>query len=238
MMSDLFSVFDYSLGSVNLIECIVPWHGGLLLLFYVCCFMVYFYDLSDLESVVFFLTDAIVVSMPEASKISSVTPHLMVSLFMYLLSVCVMGVFPYSFPLGAHVVISMGLAFPFWFMTFAMNLNVNWRLAWIKSVCQGNSFFTSLIVIASDCLSILIRPITLSARLSLNVLIGSIILKIGSSLALGVLFPVSNSLVLGLFFIVFSVCLLLAEFCVMCLQTMVFYGLMISYLSEVLMKPE
>ena len=129
MMRDLFSVFDYSLGRVNLIECIVPWHGGLLLLFYVCCFMVYFYDLRDLERVVFFLTDAIVVRMPEASKISSVTPHLMVRLFIYLLSVCVIGVFPYSFPLGAHVVIRIGLAFPFWFITFAINLNVNWRLA-------------------------------------------------------------------------------------------------------------
>nr|YP_010410230.1 ATP synthase F0 subunit 6 [Tapes dorsatus]YP_010555895.1 ATP synthase F0 subunit 6 [Tapes conspersus]URH16441.1 ATP synthase F0 subunit 6 [Tapes dorsatus]UYR95127.1 ATP synthase subunit 6 [Tapes conspersus] len=245
MVSDLFSVFDYSLGSSGPLGCFTPWHGGLLLTVYLCCFMIYYYDLNDVESFVLYIVDSLVGGMPETSKVWSATPHLLVSLFFLLLSICVMGFLPYSFPLAAHVIISSGLSIPFWFMTFAVNFNPNWRLAWIKSVCEGNFFVVSFILIGSECTSILIRPITLAARLSLNVIVGNIVMKMASSMVLALLFPFGYSLfsfgipvLLGIICGVLSFGLSVVELCIMCLQTGIFYSLVVSYLSEVMVKPE
>lgn len=100
-----------------------------MLIFYLCFFSVYFYELNNVERFVFSLVDILVKGMPEISKVAGGTPHLMVSLFFLLLCVCVMGFLPYTFPLAAHVVIRAGLSFPFWFISFAINFNPNWRLA-------------------------------------------------------------------------------------------------------------
>nr|YP_005267040.1 ATP synthase F0 subunit 6 [Paphia amabilis]AEH99617.1 ATP synthase F0 subunit 6 [Paphia amabilis] len=245
MMSDMFSVFDYFLGSGSFIDCILPWHGGLLLLFYLCCFSVYFYDFSQLEIFLFFLVDSLLEGMPEMSKIWAGTPHLMMSLFFMLWNICEMGLLPYSFSLGAHVVISGALSIPFWYMTFVMNFNSNWRLAWVKGIYEGNSFPVSMVVIGSECVSILMRPVTLAARLSLNIVVGNIAMKIISSLILGLFFPfsygifiLSGSVLSGALYFMFMLFLGLVEFCMMTLQSMVFYALLVSYLSEVVVKPE
>nr|YP_010555856.1 ATP synthase F0 subunit 6 [Marcia hiantina]UYR95088.1 ATP synthase subunit 6 [Marcia hiantina] len=245
MMSDLFSVFDYSLGTSGFLGCVSPWHGGLLVTIYSCCFLVYFYGFNDMEAFIFYTVDSLISGMPEMSKVWAGTPYLMVSLFFLLLSICVMGFLPYSFPLAAHVIISGGLSLPFWFMTFSVNFNPNWRLAWIKSVCEGNSFVVSFIVIGSECISILIRPITLAARLSLNVIVGNIMLKMASSMVVSLFFPFSYSLfslgmpiISGGFCGALSLSLSMVEFCIMCLQTGIFYSLVVSYLSEVMVKPE
>lgn len=91
----------------------------------------------------------------------------------------------------------------------------------------------------------LIRPITLAARLRLNVIVGNIIIKVGSSIVLGIFFPFSYSILrlgfpvlLRIAFLVLSFFIRLVEFCVICLQTRIFYGLVVSYLAEVIIKPE
>nr|YP_010555883.1 ATP synthase F0 subunit 6 [Marcia recens]UYR95115.1 ATP synthase subunit 6 [Marcia recens] len=245
MTSDLFSVFDYCLGSSNLIECLIPWNGGLLVALYFFSFLFYFYSLNGVESTLISLENSLTNNMPEMSKVWSGTSHLMVTLFIYLLNICVIGYLPYTFPLASHFMISAGLSFPFWFMSFMINSNLNWRLAWIKSVCEGNSFFASFIVIGSECISILIRPITLAARLSLNVVVGNIMMKMASSLVVSLFFPFSYSIfsfgipiIMGLMLAFVSFFITLVEFCVMCLQTMIFYSLVISYMAEVMVKPE
>lgn len=56
-------------------------------------------------------------------------------------------------------------------------------------MCEGNQFLARIIVIGSECIRILIRPITLAARLSLNVIVGNIMIKVASSIVLRLYFP-------------------------------------------------
>nr|YP_010555869.1 ATP synthase F0 subunit 6 [Marcia japonica]UYR95101.1 ATP synthase subunit 6 [Marcia japonica] len=245
MMSDLFSFFDYALGTSGVLGCVSPWHGGLLLSTFVCCSLVYFYQLNSVETMVLLISDVLVGGMPETSKIWSGTPHLMVSLFFLLLSICILGFLPYSFSLGAHVVISSSLSLPFWFMSFSVNFNPNLRLLLIKSIYEGNSFVVSFFVIGSEFISILIRPVTLAARLSLNVIVGNLVLKMVSLVVVMLLFPfsyqltiLSKPILLGVICGLVAFGLSMAEFCILCLQTSVFYGLVVTYLSEAAVKPE
>ena len=55
-------------------------------------------------------------------------PHIIVRLFFCLLSICLLGFLPYTFSLPVHIVVRAGLSVPFWFITFIVAFNPNWRL--------------------------------------------------------------------------------------------------------------
>lgn len=234
----MFRIFDYAVGRKRLERCFIRWHSGFLLIMFLCYCGVYFFDCCDVEEIVITLAGEVVKNIMAESKICCGTCHLIVRLILLLLRINLIGVLPYRFPLGSHIVVTISLAFPFWFMRFGLNFNINFRLMWIKSVCEGNPFLTRLIVLLSDFLRIMIRPFTLAARLSLNVIIGSVLIKVLSSIALGVLFPFSNRIFFGVLSRLALVVVFFVEMFLMRMQAMVFCGLVVSYISEVLIKPE
>nr|YP_010254936.1 ATP synthase F0 subunit 6 [Venerupis aspera]YP_010455420.1 ATP synthase F0 subunit 6 [Ruditapes variegatus]QUA05875.1 ATP synthase F0 subunit 6 [Venerupis aspera]UUA63025.1 ATP synthase subunit 6 [Ruditapes variegatus] len=244
MTMDLFSMFDYAWGG-SYLSAFVVWFSGLMVVFFICSFMIYFYSVSDLEAIILTVSDSILKEMPGKSKVCSGTSFLVTSLYLVLFPTCVLGYFPYSFSLGAHFVISASLSFPFWFMTFMININPNWRLAWIKVVYEGSSFIPTFMVLVSEWISLVIRPFTLAARLSLNLIVGSLLMKIFFSYTVGLFLPFSYSLFsLGLpvlsSLMAFSISFLIGfvEICLMVVQATIFVTLIVFYAAEVLVKPE
>lgn len=245
VISDLFRVFDYYVGRKGAIGCVVPWHGGVIVRVFVLCFLVFFYECRDLEAGVFMISDVFEKEIPWNSKLWPATPHLIISLYFLILRVCSIGVLPYRFCLIAHILIRGGLSFPFWVITFAVNFNPNWRLAWIKRVSEGNSFVVRVITIGSECVRVLIRPVTLAARVTLNAIVGSLVIKLVFSIVLGLLIPfgyrvynLGVPILVRLAFRPLGFLFGVVEFCIMCLQATIFCTLLVSYLSEVIVKPE
>nr|AAP74618.1 ATP synthase subunit 6 [Ruditapes philippinarum] len=245
MSSDLFSMFDCVWGSSGVYMSVSLWGSALLLVFFCLSCLVYFYNLSTTESFIMAVFDEAVNLIPKNAKAFPGVAHLIMTLYMVLFPTCVIGYCPYSFSLGSQIAVTTAISFPFFFMTLGLNFTTNWRLSLIKMVYDGSHFSIKLLVVVSELVGLVLRPFTLAIRMSLNLAVGSMMMKIFCSLAVGLLLPFSYSVfafggpvVLGVLSFFFSLLFSAIELVMGLLQSVIFTMLVVFYCGDALVKPE
>nr|QOE56578.1 ATP synthase F0 subunit 6 [Antigona lamellaris] len=242
MMSDLFSSFDFAWGGGAGVLGIAIWFGSILVPLFFFFFLVYWYSPSCFESMLISFCKGFTMGLPPKVKSMGGSSHLFVSLLLVLMTFNIGGVFPYSYPVMAHFIASMSFAFPFWLMSFILNFNPNWRLFWLISIRQGGFLLPTTMAMISEWVSLVARPVTLLCRLTMNIIVGQLILKLVSSMCVGVLYPfglcVWSSSLISLVWFFMTIFLFLVELCVGFLQSFIFVGLVVFYVYEVMLGPE
>lgn len=102
------------------------------------------------------------------------------------------------------------------------------------------TYVVSLIIVVSEIIRILVRPITLCARLRINIFIGQIIMKVLTSVSVGIFYPFSyfGGIISRVIFLGFRAFYFVVEICVRILQAIIFTGLCVFYVREVKVKVE
>nr|YP_010121805.1 ATP synthase F0 subunit 6 [Callista chinensis]QRE83912.1 ATP synthase F0 subunit 6 [Callista chinensis]QWM94244.1 ATP synthase F0 subunit 6 [Callista chinensis] len=188
MFNDLFTMFDYTWGTGFTLVSVCMWFSGFLLPFFVLSFMVYWYSPSLVESVLMNFIFLFSSKMPGEVKWTGGTQHLFVSLLFLLLMFNMSGVLPYHYPLSSHFFVVGSFGFSFWFATLFMNFSPNWRLLLVGMIQEGGYLLPNIMVVFSEVISMLARPVTLTCRLVMNIIIGQIIINLISNTCLGVFY--------------------------------------------------
>jgi len=158
--------------------------------------------------------------------------HLFIT-FLFILIANLIGLLPYSFSLTSHFSVTFFISFSFWFFTVIIGVKKNgWYFFKVFLPVKVPLLIAPLLIYV-EIISYLIRPFSLAIRLSANMLVGHILLKIVSSVAWAII----NS---GSFFLMFFLwvpvlilfLVMLLELIIAFLQAYVFLVLMTIYLNE------
>nr|YP_010735459.1 ATP synthase F0 subunit 6 [Rhipicephalus rutilus]WEI30793.1 ATP synthase F0 subunit 6 [Rhipicephalus rutilus] len=147
------------------------------------------------------------------------------SIFIFILLSNIMGLFPYVFTSSSHLVFTMFFAFPFW-MTFILFSLINkFNMVMAHLVPMGSPMTLSFFMVIIETVSNIIRPITLSVRLTANMISGHLLIHLLSSISMfsNLLFMLS---------IPFMTILLILETAVAFIQGFVFVILISLYINE------
>nr|UQT69114.1 ATP synthase F0 subunit 6 [Tomostethus sp. 1 QHW-2022a] len=149
------------------------------------------------------------------------------SLFLMIMFNNFLGLFPYIFTSTSHLTISLTLALPLWlsFNLFGWINNMNHMFAHLVPQNTPNILMPFMVLIES--ISNLIRAITLSVRLTANMIAGHLLVTLLSST--GIMMSASMIPIL----IIIQVLLLILESAVAIIQSYVFMVLSTLYSSEV-----
>ena len=151
---------------------------------------------------------------------------LVFSLFMFVLFANLLGMVPYSFTVTSHFAVTFALAMLVFITVTILGL-VRHGLHFFSFFCPpGVPLWMAPLLVPMEVISFLIRPITLSVRLFLNMTAGHILLKVfaGFAVTLG-----------GLWFIgpvLFNTAFIAFEFFVALLQAYIFTILTCIYLND------
>lgn len=158
--------------------------------------------------------------------------HLFI-IFLFILLANLVGLLPYSFSLTSHFSVTFFISFSFWFFTLIIGIKKNgWYFFKIFLPVKVPILIAPLLIYV-EIISYLIRPFSLAIRLSANMLVGHILLKIVSSVAWAL---VNSGSFFFLFFFWLPILILflvmLLELIIAFLQAYVFLVLMTIYLNE------
>nr|QTC30728.1 ATP synthase F0 subunit 6 [Psyttalia humilis] len=146
-------------------------------------------------------------------------------LFLFILFNNFMGLFPYIFTSSSHLVYSLIFSLSMWLglMLFGWLKNTIYMLAHL--VPQGTPFMLMFFMVLIELLSSIIRPLTLSIRLTANMIAGHLLLTLLS-------LYIPSSFLIYFMFLLVQLMLMLLEMAVSVIQSYVFVALMILYLKE------
>nr|YP_010586242.1 ATP synthase F0 subunit 6 [Himalopsyche malenanda]UZZ44004.1 ATP synthase F0 subunit 6 [Himalopsyche malenanda] len=224
MMANLFSVFDPSTNWFNLS---INWLSTMLGL------MLIPLSFWFIPSRMSFMWNKIThtlhseFSILMGQKSSKGSTLMLISMFTMILFNNFLGMFPYIFTSTSHMVMTMSLALPLWIllMIFGWLNNTNHMFAHL--IPQGTPYVLIPFMVMIETISNVIRPLTLSIRLSANMIAGHLLLTLlgntGSSIPIYIYLIVLISQIL----------LLTLEFAVAIIQSYVFAVLSTLYSSEV-----
>lgn len=111
------------------------------------------------------------------------------TIFMFILTVNMLGLLPYSFTVTSHIIVTFALAAMVWLVITAIGF-INHGPSFLKLfVPSGVPFWLLPIIVVIELISYLIRPISHSVRLFANMMAGHAMLKVfaGFVVGLGVL---------------------------------------------------
>nr|AGH19680.1 ATP synthase subunit 6 [Rhipicephalus annulatus] len=147
------------------------------------------------------------------------------SIFFLIIASNFLGLIPYVFTSSSHLVFTMFFAFPFW-MTFILFSLINkFNMMMAHLVPLGSPMMLSFFMVIIETVSNLIRPITLSVRLTANMISGHLLIHLLSSITI-----FSKSLFL--LTIPLMMTLLALETAVAFIQAFVFAILISLYINE------
>lgn len=208
----------------------------------------FFYFFGVVEGLIFKLSERIESVMNDGeTKFFCGRVHLFSSFFIFLFSINIRSLLPLIYPLSIHFIVTASFSVPFWLMRLLANLNINWMsffAAQIHSSSENEgvliAYGAGVIIVVSEIVRILVRPITLCARLRINLFIGQIITKGLTSVVLGLFYPfcyIDGVILFWRFvFVGLRVFYFIVELLVGTLQSIIFIGLCIFYLREVKVK--
>nr|YP_011017397.1 ATP synthase F0 subunit 6 [Amblyomma parvum]WQF69060.1 ATP synthase F0 subunit 6 [Amblyomma parvum] len=149
----------------------------------------------------------------------------LLSLFCILMFSNLLGLMPYVFTPSSHLVFAMFYAFPLWISLMIFNVLNKFNKTMSHLVPLGSPILLSFFMVFIETVSNLIRPITLSIRLTANMISGHLLIHLLSSMMMMPLF----------FFLMFiiMVMLLILETAVAMIQSFVFMTLISLYINEV-----
>nr|YP_010264223.1 ATP synthase F0 subunit 6 [Ophrygonius sp.]UFK32140.1 ATP synthase F0 subunit 6 [Ophrygonius sp.]UIN24735.1 ATP synthase F0 subunit 6 [Ophrygonius sp.] len=161
-----------------------------------------------------------------SQKINFLT-FLFISIFTFILMNNFMGLFPYTFTSTSHLTLTLSLALPIWLSLMFFGWIKNTNHMFTHLVPQGTPLILMPFMVCIESISNIIRPITLTVRLSANMIAGHLLLTL-----LGNSMDTLSSFMFNTVILIQGL-LLILEFSVAIIQAYVFTVLTILYSSEV-----
>nr|YP_010363315.1 ATP synthase F0 subunit 6 [Cladiucha magnoliae]UNY39791.1 ATP synthase F0 subunit 6 [Cladiucha magnoliae] len=149
------------------------------------------------------------------------------SLFLMIFFNNFMGLFPYIFTSSSHLSLSLSLAFPIWLSFIMFGWINNYNHMFTHLVPQNTPSLLMPFMVIIETISNLIRALTLSIRLTANMIAGHLLVTLLSSTG------INMSFYLTLILIIIQILLLTLEWAVAIIQSYVFMVLSTLYSSEV-----
>nr|YP_010443028.1 ATP synthase F0 subunit 6 [Phormosoma bursarium]UTD49278.1 ATP synthase F0 subunit 6 [Phormosoma bursarium] len=153
---------------------------------------------------------------------------LITTVFIVILSVNVLGLFPYAFTTTSHISLTYSLGFPLWMAINVLGFYLAFNSRLSHLVPQGTPNLLIPLMVWIETLSLFAQPIALGLRLAANLTAGHLLIFLLST-AIWVLS--SNPFVSIPIFIIF-VLLFVLEIGVACIQAYVFTALIHFYLQQ------
>nr|YP_010556298.1 ATP synthase F0 subunit 6 [Hygrobates turcicus]UYS90924.1 ATP synthase F0 subunit 6 [Hygrobates turcicus] len=219
MMTNLFSIFDPSSGFISM-----NWMISLI------AFLIFFQNQMKtskysilLNSFCFFFTKDI---KPLMSAKSKNLIKLYSIMFLFLAISNLMSLFPFNFTITSQISFSFTMSLTYWTSIQLMGWLKYTNSMMSHLVPQGTPKPLKPLMIIIEIISQLIRPITLSVRLSANMIAGHLLLSLLGDLSI-------SSKMMFLFSMPLSMILSFLEICVSLIQAYVFMTLVSLYSTEI-----
>nr|YP_002242157.1 ATP synthase F0 subunit 6 [Damon diadema]ACI02271.1 ATP synthase F0 subunit 6 [Damon diadema] len=177
MMSSLFSIFDPStppLFKMNWLSITIP------VILIPLQFWLTNSTMSKLPNLVFQKLHQEMKTLSSTS-FSKGTTMILISIFSFILFNNLMGLLPFIFTATSHLVVALSMALPFW-VTFMLYGWINNSIHMFSHLIPlGTPPPLAIFMVCVETISNLIRPITLSVRLTANMIAGHLILTLLSN---------------------------------------------------------
>nr|ACN11804.1 ATP synthase subunit 6 [Hexanematichthys sagor] len=151
------------------------------------------------------------------------------SLMIFILTLNMLGLLPYTFTPTTQLSLNMGLAIPFWLATIIIGMRNQPTMALGHLLPEGTPTPLIPILIIIETISLLIRPLALGVRLTANLTAGHLLIQLVSA-AVITLAPLM--ITVAMFTVTLLVLLTLLEIAVALIQAYVFVLLLTLYLQE------
>nr|WCJ52992.1 ATP synthase F0 subunit 6 [Mindarus keteleerifoliae] len=155
----------------------------------------------------------------KSSKIKNPS-FLFISLFLFIFLNNFLSLFPYIFSSSSHMIFSMSMALPFWLFFIIMSMYKNTKNMIIHLIPLNTPIMLAPLMTIIETMSIFIRPLSLSIRLTANLVAGHLLMTLLNF----------NSMMFIIIFL--QMFLIMFEFCVATIQSYVFSILSSLYSSE------
>nr|QUJ18143.1 ATP synthase protein 6 [Eugerres plumieri] len=154
---------------------------------------------------------------------------LLASLMMFLLTLNMLGLLPYTFTPTTQLSLNLGLAVPFWLATVLIGLRNHPTAALGHLLPEGTPTLLIPILIVIETISLFIRPLALGVRLTANLTAGHLLIQLIATAAF-VLMPMMTTVATLTAVLLFLLTLL--EVAVAMIQAYVFVLLLSLCLHE------
>nr|YP_004347449.1 ATP synthase F0 subunit 6 [Arothron hispidus]BAK09956.1 ATPase subunit 6 [Arothron hispidus] len=151
------------------------------------------------------------------------------SLMVFLISINMLGLLPYTFTPTTQLSLNMALAVPLWLMTVIIGLRKNPTAALGHLLPEGTPVPLIPALILIETISLFIRPLALGVRLTANLTAGHLLIQLIATAAF-VLLPLMPTVAILTAVLLFLLTLL--EVAVAMIQAYVFVLLLSLYLQE------
>nr|YP_008757825.1 ATP synthase F0 subunit 6 [Rhodeus shitaiensis]AGQ46242.1 ATP synthase F0 subunit 6 [Rhodeus shitaiensis] len=154
---------------------------------------------------------------------------LLASLMVFLLTINMLGLLPYTFTPTTQLSLNMGLAVPLWLATVIIGMRNQPTIALGHLLPEGTPIPLIPVLIIIETISLFIRPLALGVRLTANLTAGHLLIQLIAT-AVFVLLPILPTVAIFTATILFLLTLL--EVAVAMIQAYVFVLLLSLYLQE------
>nr|ACV95895.1 ATP synthase subunit 6 [Nebris microps] len=154
---------------------------------------------------------------------------ILTSLMVFLITLNILGLLPYTFTPTTQLSLNLGLAFPLWLATVLIGLRNQPTAALGHLLPEGTPTPLIPILIIIETISLFIRPLALGVRLTANLTAGHLLMQLTSTATFALLHMAPTVAVLTM---VLLFLLTLLEVAVAIIQAYVFVLLLSLYLQE------
>nr|QJI81104.1 ATP synthase F0 subunit 6 [Menticirrhus littoralis] len=154
---------------------------------------------------------------------------ILTSLMIFLITLNMLGLLPYTFTPTTQLSLSLGLAFPLWLATVLIGMRNKPTVALGHLLPESTPTLLIPILILIETISLLIRPLALGVRLTANLTAGHLLMQLISSATFALLITTPPVAVLTTTLLLL---LTILEFAVAMIQAYVFVLLLSLYLQE------
>nr|UER94078.1 ATP synthase F0 subunit 6 [Ixodes scapularis] len=148
------------------------------------------------------------------------------ALFFSILMFNCLGLMPYVFTPSSHIILSMIMAFPLWMTLMLKGWITSFNKMMTHLVPLGSPMMLTFFMVIIETISNLIRPITLSVRLSANMISGHLLIHLLTSIPFN--YPKTITIILPIMLF-----LMILETAVAMIQSYVFITLSSLYTNEI-----
>nr|QCT09571.1 ATP synthase F0 subunit 6 [Cynops cyanurus cyanurus] len=154
---------------------------------------------------------------------------MLAALMMFLISMNLLGLLPYTFTPTTQLSLNLGLAVPLWLATVLTGLRNQPTQALGHMLPEGTPTLLIPVLIIIETISLFIRPLALGVRLTANLTAGHLLIQLISTAVL-IMMPLMPAISILTMIVLFLLTLL--EIAVAMIQAYVFVLLLSLYLQE------
>nr|YP_009400043.1 ATP synthase F0 subunit 6 [Nurudea shiraii]ARW70213.1 ATP synthase F0 subunit 6 [Nurudea shiraii] len=217
MMMNLFNIFDPTTTFLNLQ---INWMSTLMIIMFMPNFIWIMPNrMNMIMHLIMNILNKEILMLFKLKNFKSPS-FMFITLFIFILMNNFISLFPYIFSSSSHMIFSMALAMPFWLFNIIYSITKNTKNMISHLIPINTPIYLAPFMTLIETMSILIRPLSLSIRLTANLIAGHLLMTLLNF----------NSMMMIILLI--QMFMMMFELCVALIQSYVFSILTSLYSSE------